>query len=163
MTTIADNRNCRGTTTVSDETCGNTTVCDINENVNASPQILKDMITKLNSEPTEEILWDVIVLLQNHVFLTFSGLPFSYTIPIGRSGKLNKELVINRRDNSKSLTWSSVRLAFNNALRLKGQIIEKPKAIGDIRGISYIYPIFYYVGLIEVPQKAKTNMEKFVI
>lgn len=163
MTTIADNRNCRGTTTVYDETCGNTTICDINENVNASQQILKGLIMKLKSEPTEEILWDVIVLLQNHVFFTFSGLPFSYTIPIGRNGKLNKELVINRRDNSKSLTWSSVRLSFNNALRLKEEIIEKPKAIGDIRGISYIYPIFYYVGLIEVPQKAKTNMEKFVI
>ena len=34
----------------------------------------------------------------------------------------------------------------------KGNIISRPKEIGDIRGISYIYPIFYRLGLIDVPE-----------
>ncbi|MEE1520745.1 hypothetical protein [Blautia wexlerae] len=39
-------------------------------------------------------------------------MPFSYKIKIGRNGELTKELWIDRRENSKSLTWSSVLLAF---------------------------------------------------
>lgn len=83
---------------------------------------------------------------------TYSGLPFSYTIKVGRNGKLNKELLINRRDKSKSLTWSSIVIALDKALNQKGNIISRPKEIGDIRGISYIYPIFYRLGIIDVPE-----------
>lgn len=85
-------------------------------------------------------------------YLPYSGLPFSYTIKVGRNGELNKELLINRRDNSKSLTWSSVVIALDKALNQKGNIISRPKEIGDIRGISYIYPIFYRLGLIDAPE-----------
>lgn len=85
-------------------------------------------------------------------YLPYSGLPFSYTIKVGRNGEFNKELLINRRDNSKSLTWSSVVIALDKALNQKGNIISRPKEIGDIRGISYIYPIFYRLGLIDAPE-----------
>ena len=68
------------------------------------------------------------------------------------NGELNKELLINRRDKSKSLTWSSILIALDKALNQKGNIISRPKEIGDIRGISYIYPIFYRLGLIDVPE-----------
>ena len=71
---------------------------------------------------------------------------------VGRNGELNKELLINRRDKSKSLTWSSIVIALDKALNQKGNIISRPKEIGDIRGISYIYPIFYRLGLIDVPE-----------
>lgn len=75
-----------------------------------------------------------------------------YLLKVGRNGKLNKELLINRRDKSKSLTWSSIVIALDKALNKKGNIISRPKEIGGIRGISYIYPIFYRLGLIDVPE-----------
>ncbi len=43
-------------------------------------------------------------------FRTYSGLPFTYEIRKGRNGQYTKELWIDRRENSKSLAWSSVRL-----------------------------------------------------
>ena len=39
-----------------------------------------------------------------------------------------------------------------------GEVVDRPKALGDIRGVSYIYGIFYRFGLIEVPDKAKEKM-----
>ena len=35
---------------------------------------------------------------------------------------------------------------------------EFTKELGDIRGVSYIYGMFYRFGLIEVPDKAKEKM-----
>ena len=65
--------------------------------------------------------------------------------------ELTKELWIDRRESSKSLTWSSVLLAFE---KTEGKpLVERPKALGDIRGVSYIYGIFRRFGLIETPQK----------
>lgn len=100
-----------------------------------------------------DLLWNAIIAFQNYPFFTYYGLPFSYTIKVGRNGELNKELLINRRDKSKSLTWSSIVIALDKALNKKGNIISRPKEIGDIRGISYIYPIFYRLGLIDVPEQ----------
>lgn len=36
-----------------------------------------------------------------------------------------------------------------------GAAIDRPKALGDIRGVSYIYGIFYRFGLIDVPDAAR--------
>lgn len=107
---------------------------------------------------TEENLWQAIVTLQGHPFHTASGLPFSYTIKRGRNGELTKELWVNRREKSKSLAWSSVRLAFRHALEIQEEI-PRPKALGDIRGISYIYPIFWELGLIKVPDAVARKMK----
>ncbi len=107
---------------------------------------------------TEENLWQAIVALQGHPFHTASGLPFSYTIKRGRNGELTKELWVNRREKSKSLAWSSVRLAFCHALEIQEEI-PRPKALGDIRGISYIYPIFWELGLIKVPDAVARKMK----
>lgn len=72
-------------------------------------------------------------------------------IKTGRNGELTKELWIDRRESSKSLTWSSILLAFE---KTKGKpLVERPKALGDIRGVSYIYGMFSRFGLIEVPVK----------
>lgn len=38
-------------------------------------------------------------------------------------------------------------------------MVDRPKALGDIRGVTYIYAIFYRFGLIDAPQKAKEKME----
>ena len=37
---------------------------------------------------------------------------------------------------------------------------ERPKALGDIRGVTYIYGMFYRFGLIDVPDEAKEKMKK---
>ena len=36
-----------------------------------------------------------------------------------------------------------------------GEVVERPKALGDIRGVTYIYGIFYRFGLIDVPEEVK--------
>ena len=81
---------------------------------------------KLRTEPTEEHLWEVVLLYQKVKFKTYSGLPFSYEIRKGRNGQYTKEL------------W-----------------IDRPKSLGDIRGVTYIYGMFYRFGLIDVPERVK--------
>ena len=115
----------------------------------------------IKSEITESDLWSLIISHQSTPFHTASGLPFTYTIKIGKKGQLTKELIIDRREQSKTLTWSSIRVAFNRVLadREVGlRCYPKPKAIGDIRGISYIYPLFWKFGIIEVPETVADKM-----
>lgn len=116
-------------------------------------------IRKLRTEPTEEHLWEVVLLYAGVRFKTYSGLPFTYEIRKGRNGQYTKELWIDRRENSKSLAWSSVLLALGNIKKV-GEVVERPKALGDIRGVTYIYGMFYRFGLINVPDEAKEKMRK---
>ena len=109
-------------------------------------------VRKLRSEPTEEHLWETVLLYSGVRFKTYSGLPFTYEIRKGRSGEYTKELWIDRRENSKSLAWSSVLLALSN---IKGEVVNRPKALGDIRGVTYIYGMFYRFGLIDMPDEVK--------
>ncbi|NCC44766.1 MAG: hypothetical protein EOM18_14590 [Clostridia bacterium] len=111
-------------------------------------------VRKLRSEPTEEHLWETVLLYSGVRFKTYSGLPFTYEIRKGRSGEYTKELWIDRREKSKSLAWSSVLLALNNIKKV-GEVVERPKALGDIRGVTYIYGMFYRFGLIDVPDEVK--------
>ncbi len=67
---------------------------------------------KLAEEKTEENLWQTIVAFQEYPFKTMTGLPFYYKLKIGKNGEWNKELLIDRREKSKSLAWSSIVLAF---------------------------------------------------
>ena len=113
----------------------------------------KKAVEALQSSHDEQLLWQCVVAFQGYRFKTISGLPFSYKIKTGRNGELTKELWIDRREGSKSLTWSSVLLAFE---KTEGKpLVERPKALGDIRGVSYIYGIFRRFGLIEVPAEMK--------
>ncbi len=116
-------------------------------------------VRKLRTEPTEEHLWEVVLLYAGVKFKTYSGLPFSYEIKKGRNGEYTKELWIDRRENSKSLAWSSVLLALGHIKKV-GEVVERPKALGDIRGVTYIYGMFYRFGLIDVPDEAKEKMKK---
>ena len=107
------------------------------------------------ADPTEENFWGVVLTYAGVKFKTYSGLPFSYEIKKGRNGEYTKELWIDRREKIKSLAWSSIVLALKN---IKGEVVDRPKALGDIRGMTYIYGMFYRFGLIDVPDKVKEKM-----
>ena len=107
------------------------------------------------ADPTEENFWGVVLAYAGVKFKTYSGLPFSYQIKKGRNSEYTKELWIDRREDSKSLAWSSIVLALKN---IKEKVVERPKALGDIRGVTYIYGMFYRFGLIDVPDEVKEKM-----
>ena len=107
------------------------------------------------ADPTEENFWGVVLAYAGVKFKTYSGLPFCYEIKKGRNGEYTKELWIDRREKSKSLAWSSVLLALKN---IKGEVVDRPKVLGDIRGATYIYGMFYRFGLIDVLDEVKEKM-----
>ena len=108
---------------------------------------------------SEENLWKCVVAFRGYEFKTLSGLPFTYKLKKGRRDEFTKELWIDRREDSKSLAWSSVVLAYHNIGKI-GEVVDRPKALGDIRGVSYIYGLFYRFGLIDVPEKVKEKMTR---
>ncbi len=114
-------------------------------------------VVALKKNPCEENLWKCVVAFRGYKFKTLSGLPFTYRLKKGRGDEFTKELWIDRREDSKSLAWSSVILAYHNIGKI-GEVVDRPKALGDIRGVSYIYGIFYRFGLIDVPEKVKKKM-----
>ena len=135
------------------------------------------IIERVKTEQSEEALWAAVIEFQGYKFRTYSGLVFSYSLKKGRcrgnaeSGVVNeqdeackqggvytKELFIDRRENSKSLAWSSVLLAFHNIPSI-GSVVDRPKALGDIRGVTYVCAMCYRFGLIDVPQRVKEKME----
>ena len=107
------------------------------------------------AHPTEENFWGVVLAYAGVKFKTYSGLLFSYEIKKGRNGEYTKELWIDRQEKSKSLAWSSIVLALGN---IKGEVVDCPKALGDIWGVTYIYGMFYRFGLIDVPDEVKEKM-----
>lgn len=107
------------------------------------------------TNPTEENFWGVVLAYAGVGFKTYSGLPFTYEVRKGRNGEYTKELWIDRREKSKSLAWSSIILALKN---IKGEVVDRPKVLGDIRGVTYIYGMFYRFGLIDVPDEVKEKM-----
>ena len=120
-------------------------------------KIRRERINILKEAPSEENLWQAVMAFQDYPFKTVTGLPFQYTLKTGKNGEWTKELWIDRREKSKSLSWSSVVLAFKNS-RKTTEVVERPKALGDIRGISYIYPILWRLELIRVPEKFEKKM-----
>lgn len=116
-------------------------------------------VVALKKNPCEENLWKCVVAFRGYKFKTLSGLPFTYRLKKGRGDEFTKELWIDRREDSKSLAWSSVVLAYHNIGKI-GEVVGRPKALGDIRGVSYIYGMFYRFGLIDVPEKVKEKMTR---
>ena len=41
---------------------------------------------------------------------------------------------------------------------IKEEMVDRPIALGDIRGVTYIYGMFYRFGLINVPDEVKEKM-----
>ena len=116
-------------------------------------------VVALKKNPCEENLWKCVVAFRGYKFKTMSGLLFTYKLKKGRGDEFTKELWIDRREGSKSLAWSSVMLAYHNIGKI-GEVVVRPKVLGDIRGVSYIYGMFYRFGLIDVPGKVKEQMSK---
>ena len=83
---------------------------------------------------------------------------FCFTIYLwntkGRNGQYTKELWIDRRGKSKSLAWNSVLLALGNIKKVR-EVVEWPRALGDIRWVTYIYGMFYRFRMIDVPDEGK--------
>lgn len=118
---------------------------------------VEEILAELRSAPSEETLWEAVVACSGKEFRMYSGQTFSYELCRGRNGTYTRELWISRREKSKSLVWSSVVLAFHR-IETVGMLVERPKALGDIWGVSYIYGIFYSLGLIRVPEKVEEKM-----
>ena len=114
---------------------------------------------ELYADMCEEKLWNAVVEFQGYPFRTVSGQPFTYMLKRGRNREYNKELEVNRCKERKPLVWGDVMLAFENALAMKGSYRELPKALGDIRDVTYIYPILHRFGVIEGPDEDKKKME----
>lgn len=123
--------------------------CNAYRNRKAAVEALKD-------NKSEKQLWECIELFQGYPFRTVTGLKYSYTLKKGRNGDYTKELFIDRRESSKSLAWSSILLAMQKVDA--DTVYEKPKAIGDIRGISYIYPMLWRFGIISVPEEVELKL-----
>ena len=46
---------------------------------------------------------------------------------------------------------------------IKEEVVERPKALGDIRGVTYIYGMFYRFGLIDVPYEWRRTSYVFPV
>jgi hypothetical protein len=90
----------------------------------------------------DQVLWELIRLFEGFTFHTFSGLEFSYTVKGG-------EIFISRKEHSKSLTKSSILMAFHTGaeLQLRDGYVKGPKKLGTF-GASYLYPMFVRFGVI---------------
>ena len=118
----------------------------------------------------DKLLWDALLAGQGEFFNTSSGLPFSYVVKRKLNVEYSGELLVSRKESSKTLTRSSVLLAFHKVIDAtqicdidgKAELIlpeyKGPKAIGQIFGISYIYSIFWKFELIRVPAKVQEKL-----
>lgn len=135
-------------------------------------QLHKGIMEKEEPEILETFLWEAILAYQNQTFYTLSGLEFSYTVKHKKNGDYSGELLISRKETSKTLTRSSVMLAFHKVLaEMKFKEINGaaylllpeyrgPKSIGQIFGISYIFSMFLEFGLIRTNEKDKIEKAK---
>jgi hypothetical protein len=135
----------------------------------AITELLDCIIGNLDADTA---LWQTVIAYQNYPFYTSSGLPFSYTVKCKKNGDYSGELLVSRKEGSKTLTKSSVMLAFHKVLEglsivdtehgtnkaLAPAEYKGPKAIGQIFGISYVYSMFWKWGLIAVPQKVEEKL-----
>ena len=122
-------------------------------------KLQKSAVEILTASPTEEHLWDCIIAFQHYPFRTVTCLPFSYTLKMGRNGEYTRELFIDRRENSKSLAWSSVRMAFEKAGKVEGVVCTRPKELADVRGVSYSFSLLWRFGMITVPENVEKKLK----
>ena len=119
----------------------------------------RKVLANLMDDMTIESLWEAVVVFQGYPFQTAFGLPFAYELKKGRGAKYNRELIVDFRTESKSIAWNSFKVAFYRALSLYGKVVERPEDLGDITGVSYIYPLLYRFGVINVPDAIAERMQ----
>ena len=130
-------------------------------------ELHRGIIEGKTQEELDVLLWDAVVAYQNQPLRTLSGLEFSYTVKHKKNGEYSGELLVSRKETSKTLTRSSVMLAFHKVLE-QIEVTEKdgtvlftppsykgPKAIGQIFGISYIFSLFLEFGLIRLQENGR--------
>lgn len=135
---------------------------------NGAEEILENGI--LTAEELDEALWQCVIAYQNYPFHTPSGLPFSYNVKQGND-EYGGELVVSRKEESETLTRSSILLAFHKVLEgIKTEEVKnkdgvlattfilpefkEPKAIGQI-----LYSLLWKWGLIQVPEKVEDKLK----
>ena len=128
-------------------------------------ELHRGIIEGKTQEELDVLLWDAVLTYQDQMLYTLSGLEFSYTVKHKKNGEYSGELLVSRKETSKTLTRSSVMLAFHKVLE-QIEVTEKdgtvlftppsykgPKAIGPIFGISYIFSLFLALGLIKTADR----------
>ena len=128
-------------------------------------ELHRGIIEGKTQEELDVLLWDAVLTYQDQMLYTLSGLEFSYTVKHKKNGEYSGELLVSRKETSKTLTRSSVMLAFHKVLE-QIEVTEKdgtvlftppsykgPKAIGQIFGISYIFSLFLALGLIKTADR----------
>lgn len=136
-------------------------------------ELHRGIIEGKTQEELDVLLWDAVVAYQNQPLRTLSGLEFSYTVKHKKNGEYSGELLVSRKETSKTLTRSSVMLAFHKVLE-QIEVTEKdgtvlfappsykgPKAIGQIFGISYIFSLFLALGLIKTQKEISGKITKY--
>lgn len=130
-------------------------------------ELHRGIIEGKTQEELDVLLWDAVVAYQNQPLRTLSGLEFSYTVKHKKNGEYSGELLVSRKETSKTLTRSSVLLAFHKILEATEVTAEgdeasfqppayrDPKAIGQIFGISYIFSLFLEFGLIRLQENGR--------
>lgn len=103
----------------------------------------KAAIDRLNRTASEDALWDTIVLHEGYPFFTFKNLEFTYRVSGG-------EIFIDRKQKSKSITKSTVFMAYRIAKQRMAEegFVKGPKKL-ETFGASYLYPMFIYFGIIK--------------
>ena len=102
----------------------------------------------------DRALWDALIAWQGETFYTAKGLAFTYMIRARRDGAMGGEMFISRKE--KSITQSTVFMAFHRAMELGGQV-EGPKKLGTF-GASYLYPVFIRLGVIRSPEPGQMSL-----
>jgi len=104
-------------------------------------------VSALRADTSIDNLWACIEAFAGYEFSTWRGLPFSYTVKGG-------EIFVDRKEDSKSLTRSSVAMSLEKAKELMADpgYVKGPKKLGAW-GVSYIYPMFLEFGIIKKAPK----------
>ena len=136
-------------------------------------ELHRGIIEGKTQEELDVLLWDAVVAYQNQPLRTLSGLEFSYTVKHKKNGEYSGELLVSRKETSKTLTRSSMMLAFHKVLE-QIEVTEKdgtvlfappsykgPKAVGQIFGISYIFSLFLEIGLIKTQTEISGKITKY--
>ena len=104
-------------------------------------------VSALRADTSIDNLWACIEAFAGYEFSTWRGLPFSYTVKGG-------EIFVDSKEDSKSLTRSSVAMSLEKAKELMADpgYVKGPKKLGAW-GVSYIYPMFLEFGIIKKAPK----------
>ncbi len=109
---------------------------------------------RIGGTEADDALWDALIAMQGETFFTAKGLAFTYLIRQRRSGDPGGELFISRKE--KSITQSTVFMAFHRAMELGGDVVG-PKKLGTF-GASYLYPLFIRLGVIRREEPAQASL-----